>query len=94
MGRHYNLTPSCVGNVSINLRGGLSTVSSSWTGSKTFNEKPTDCHAVTSDVASSDKPWQKLHHLQLAMFMRRETVTEVWHLPCAALSVARELWET
>ena len=90
MGRHYNLTPSCVGNVSINLRGGLSTVSSSSTGSKTFNEKPTDCHAVTSDVASSDKLWRKLRHLQLATFRRRETVAKAWHSPCAVFSVTRE----
>ena len=76
MGRHYNHTPSCVGNVSINLRGGLSTVSSSSTGSKTFNEKPIDCHVVTSDVPSSDKPWQKLRYLQLATFRERETVAE------------------
>ena len=87
MGRHYNLMPPCVGNVSINLRGGLSTVSSSSTGSKTFNGKTTNCHAVTSDVASSDKPWQKLRHSQLATFRGRETVTEVWYLPCAALFV-------
>ena len=77
MERHYNHTPSYVGNASINLRGGLSTVSSSSTGSKTFTEKPTDCHAVTSDAASSDKPWRKLRHLQPATFRGRETVTEV-----------------
>ena len=90
MGRHYNLMPSSMGNVSINLRGGLSIVSSRSTGSKTFNEKPTDCRSVTSDVASSDKLWQKLRHLQLATFRRRETVAKAWHSPCAVFFVIRE----
>ena len=55
MRRHSNHTPSYVENVSINVRGGLSAISLSSTGSKTFNGKATDSHAVTSDVASSDK---------------------------------------
>ena len=94
VGRHSNHTPSWVKNVFINLHGGLSTVSSSLTGSKTFNGKATECHAVTSDVASSNKTGWKLCHLQLAMFRGQEGVAESWHLPCTALFVACELWET
>ena len=94
MGRHYNHTLSCMENVSINLQGGLSAVSSSSAGSKTFTGKAIDCHAMTSDVASSDKQWQKLRHLRLATFREQEMVAEAWHSPCAALFVARKLWET
>lgn len=55
MGRYSNHSPSYARDASINLHGGLPTVSWSSTHKETFNGNATEGHAVTSDVASSNR---------------------------------------